>query len=125
MAIVDIFLLVLIISATVLCFYLIISLRKISRNVDLMQADIHQFMEAATPVVRKLENVADRLDNISSTAERHVTDVSDTIDGYVERSKQYVETLKSESTNNQVVSLISNLRAIVKGLSVFLRDLRA
>ena len=125
MTIVDIFLLVLIISATALCIYLIISLRKISRNVDLMQADIHQFMEAATPAVQKLESITERLDNITSTTERHVVEVSDTIDGYVERSKQYIATLKSESTHNQVVSLINNLRAIVRGFSAFLRDLKA
>jgi hypothetical protein len=101
-----------------------ISLRKISRKVDIMQADIHQFMEAATPVVKKLESVADSLDNITSTTERHFIEVSDTIDGYVEKSKQYIATLKKESTQNQVVSLINNLRAIVKGFSAFLRDLR-
>lgn len=121
----DVLIILLIISATVLCIYLIISLRKLSRNVDQMQKDFHDFMEAATPAVRKLESIAERLDNITSTTERHVTNVSDTIDGYVEKGKQYVDTLKHESTQNQVVSLISNLRAIVKGVSVFLKDLRA
>jgi hypothetical protein len=125
MSIIDILLLVLIISATALCIYLIISLRKISRNVDLMQTDIHRFLEAATPAVEKLESIAEKLDNITSTTERHVIEVSDSIDGYVERSKQYLATLKSESTQNQVVSLINNLRAIVRGFSVFLRDLKA
>jgi uncharacterized protein YoxC len=125
MTIADIFLLVLIISATALCIYLIISLRKISRNIDSMQADIHRFLEAATPAVQKLESIAEKLDNITSTTERHVVEVSDTIDGYVEKGKHYIETLKSESTQNQVVSLINNLRAIVKGLSAFLRDLKA
>jgi hypothetical protein len=125
MTIVDIFLLVLIISATALCIYLVFSLRKINRNVDLMQEDLHKFLEAATPAVQKLESIAERLDNITSTTERHVMDVSDTIDGYVEKSKQYITTLKSESKHNQVVSLINNLRAVVKGVSVFLRDLKA
>jgi hypothetical protein len=125
MTIVDIFLLVLIISATALCIYLIISMRRISRTVDLMQADIHQFMEAATPAVQKLESITEKLDNITSTTERHVIEVSDTIDGYVDRSKQYIATLKSESKHNQVVSLINSMRAIVRGFSAFLRDLKA
>lgn len=125
MTIVDIFLLVLIISATALCIYLIISLRRISRNVDLMQADFHHFIENTTPAIKTLEDVAKKLDNITSTTERHFIDVSDTIDLYKEKSKQYIEIFKSESKHNQIVSLISSLRAIIKGISVFLRDLKA
>lgn len=125
MTIVDIFLLVLIISATALCIYLIISLRRISRNVDLMQADFHHFIENTIPAINRLENVAEKLDNITSTTERHFIDVSDTIDLYKEKSKQYIEIFKSESKHNQIVSLISSLRAIIKGISVFLRDLKA
>ncbi len=125
MSLMDILLLILIISASALCIYMIISIRKISRNVDQMQADIHRFLEAATPAVQQLESISKRLDNITSTTERHVIEVSDTIDGYVEKGKHYIDTLKSESTQNQVVSLINNLRAIVRGLSAFLRDLKA
>ena len=125
MTIVDIFLLVLISSASALCIYLIISLRKISRNVDLMQVDFHNFVETTVPVLSTLEDVAKKLDNITSTTERHILDVSDTIDGYKDKSKHYLEKFKSESTQNQVVSLIQNLRAIIKGVSVFLRDLKA
>ena len=125
MTIVDIFLLVLISSASALCIYLIISLRKISRNVDLMQADFHNFVETATPVMNTLEDVAKKLDNITSTTERHVIDVSDTIDGYKDKSKQYLEKFRYESKPNQIVSLIHSFRAIIKGFSVFLRDLKA
>lgn len=125
MTIVDIFLLVLIISATALCIFLIISIRKINRNVDLMQVDVHDFIEAITPVIKRLEDVAIKLDNITSTTERHFLDVSDTIDGYKEKSRQYLHKFRSESKPNQVISLINNLRAIAKGFSVFLRDFKA
>ena len=125
MTIVDIFLLVLIISATALCVFLIISIRKISRNVDLMQVDIHDLIETSTPVIKKLEDVVEKLDNITSTTERHVIDVSDTIDGYKEKSKQYLDSFRGEGKHNQVVSLISSLRAIIKGFSVFLKNLNA
>ena len=125
MTIVDIFLLVLIISATALCIYLIISLRKISLNVDLMQVDFHNFVETAVPVMSTLEDVAKKLDNITSTTERHVIDVSDTIDDYKNKGKEYLEKFSGESKHNQVVSLIHSLRAIIKGFSVFLRDLKA
>ena len=125
MTIVDILLLVLIISASALCIYLIISLRKISRNVDLMQVDFHNLVETAAPVMNTLEDIAKKLDNITTTTERHFLDVSDTIDGYKDKSKQYLEKFRGESKDNQVVSLIQNLRAIIKGFSVFLRDLKA
>ncbi|MBU0559228.1 MAG: hypothetical protein KJ799_04715 [Bacteroidetes bacterium] len=122
MEILDVFLIVLLIVFSVAGIYLILALKKIIFSLDRIQQDIHDITENTIPVLKTLHEVSGSITNITSTAEAHVTEVSATINSIKRKVSSTFDLLKTERPEKQVMSFIQNFRAVIKGLSVFIKE---
>jgi len=124
MTIINLLLIVLIISASTLCVYLIFSLKKLLKEVEAVRSDIHGFIEKANPVLENLAEVTNKANRIVSEAENYW----DELDGSIKRLKQKVSDITSfkvfRDTENPADGLIKNIRALYKGASAFWQAFR-
>ena len=69
MTLVNIFLIFLILSASALCIFVIVYLKRISEQVEAVRRDIHQLVENTIPILSNLEKVTQRASRIVTEAE--------------------------------------------------------
>ena len=124
MTIIDVLLAVLLLSASALCIYFIISLKKFSASVEDIKRDIHNFVEESVPVIQNLNQISEHAVNVSSTAEKQVLDINNKIEEVKYKLYDFKQKFSKASTDNQITTLITNLRAIIKGISAFVKDIR-
>lgn len=119
MTLIDIFHMVLILSAFSLCIFVFVYLKRFFEMVEAVREDIHQFVENTIPVLNNLEDVTQR-------ANRIVTE----IEGYWEEINRSIRTLRQKILNlrswnkfsdsqKQTSEFIKTFRSIAKGISVF------
>ena len=119
MTLIDIFHMVLILSAFSLCIFVFVYLKRFFEMVEAVREDIHQFVENTIPVLNNLEEVTQR-------ANRIVTE----IEGYWEEINRSIRTLRQKILNlrswnkfsdsqNQTSEFIKTFRSVAKGISVF------
>lgn len=124
MTIINLLLIVLILSASTLCVYLIFSLKKLLKEVEAVRSDIHGFIEKANPVLENLAEVTNKANRIVSEAENYW----DELDGSIKRLKQKVSDITSfkvfRDAENPADGLVKNLRALYKGASAFWQAFR-
>ena len=120
MTIIDILLVLLIIAAAALCVYLIISLSKINKSVEILQKDVHDLIEKTIPVLENLNDVSEKVNKVASEAEGHWTDLNSAIDNAKKKVSSFsLKTTHIGRSENPVSSLIKNLSALVKGITAF------
>jgi uncharacterized protein YoxC len=121
MNLIDIFLIILILSASSLCIFLILYLKKVSGQVEAVSKDIHRLVENTIPILNNLEEVTKRA-NIIVTG----------VEGYWKEIDHSIETLRGKISNSgswekfrdvkmQLIELRKKFRAITKGVSAFYR----
>lgn len=116
--IIQIVLTLLILSATVLCIYLIFYLKKILIHVDEMRKEIHQLVEKTIPVFEKLDVAADKANKIVSEVEGYWEDLESSINNLKQKVSN-ITSFKKTTSENSVTDFIRNLRAISRGLVSF------
>lgn len=122
MTLIDILLVLLIISAAALCVYLIITLNKLNKSVEVFQKDVHSLIEKTIPVMENLDEVTAKMNRVASEAEEHWTDLNAAIETAKDKVSRFsFKTTSSSSgrSENPVQQLIKNLTAVVKGVSAF------
>ena len=119
MAIVDILLALLIIAASALCVYLIFSLSKLNKSVEVLQKDVHQLIEKTIPVLENLNEVSNKFTKVASEAEGYWDELNTAIDNAKEKVSRLSLKSSAERTDNPVQRLIKNLSAVVNGISAF------
>jgi uncharacterized protein YoxC len=119
MTAIDILLIILIVSASVLCIYLIFWLKKLNTTVNKMQDDIHNLVDNTVPILEDLKNVTDRVNKISTDAENHWNDFDRSIQKIKNKISQFSSIKKNGKPENPASDLVANLRAISKGISEF------
>lgn len=124
--ILEIFEVVLLISATALCVYLIIFLKDLSKSVSEMQTDIHRIADQINPLLESLQSLSNS-----------VIIVSDEVKSQLSKTKWIVDEVKSkvesilnferkvmEKVDSPLQDLLSNLNAIKRGVITFFEALR-
>ncbi|MFC2134902.1 DUF948 domain-containing protein [Bacteroidota bacterium] len=119
MALIDILLVLLIIAASVLCVYLILSLSKLNKSVEDLQKDVHQLIEKTIPVLENLNEVSNKFTRVASEAEGYWDDLNSVIDNAKEKVSRLSLKPSTGRSDNPVQQLIKNLSAIVSGISAF------
>jgi uncharacterized protein YoxC len=122
----EIFEVVLLISATALCIYLIYFLKNLTRSVSEIQTDIHRIADQINPLLESLQSLSNS-----------VIIVSDEVKSQLNKTKWIVDEVKSkvesvlsfekkvmEKVDAPVQDLLSNLKAIKRGVMTFFEALR-
>lgn len=119
MTLVDILLVLLIAAASVLCVYLIISLSKLNKSVEILQKDVHQLIEKTIPVLENLNKVSNKFTRVASEAEGYWDELNSVIENAKEKVSRLSLKPAAGRSENPVQQLIKNLSAVVNGISAF------
>ena len=122
MALVDIFLILLIISASALCIFVIIYLKKIFEQVELVRNDIHEIVRNTVPLLDDLKEVTQRANKIVTEAENYWDEIDRSIKNLRERVTNLKPLSKFRETQSQATDLIKNIKAIVRGINAFWQE---
>lgn len=125
MTIIEIFLIILIISASALCIYLIFTLKKITKEAEAVRIDIHNLVEKALPVLDDLAEVSVRANRVVKEVENYWDEIDSAIKNLKEKVSNFTSLKAFRSQENQVKDFVSNLRAFVKGISAFWQSFKS
>jgi uncharacterized protein YoxC len=114
----------LIIVGIVLCIYLIITLSKLNKTLDLVQNGLESTNNKLDPILENLNLIVEKAVNISDETQRRVNDISNTIQSVKDTVNKFSFRSRSDSgSRNPIQELLSNLTAVSKGVSAFWKKL--
>ena len=122
MTVIDVLLIILIISATALCIYVIIYLGKLNRQIDALQNDVKQIVDNTVPLLNNLNEVTSRANRIVTEAENYWDEIDRSIKKLKEKASDLTSLSRFRDEENPTKDLIRNLRALFKGVSSFWRE---
>lgn len=122
--IVDILLVVLILAATTLCIYLVISLKKINESIKSMQKDVHDLHENTVPLLQNLTEISERATKVTSEVELYWRDISSSIERVKDKVSGFGKSRGATSPQNPIEDFIRNLKAISRGITAFWTNFR-
>jgi len=122
----DIFEIILLISASALCIYLILFLKNMTKSISEIQTDIHRIADQINPLLESLQSLS-----------KSVIVVSDEVKSQLTKTKWIVDEVKSkvesimnferkvmEKVDSPIQNMLSNLNAIKRGVTTFFEALR-
>ncbi len=124
LGLIDILIVILIILACVLIAYLIITLKKVNENLAVLQRDLNDINDRLNPILENLNEITKKTLNISSEAELQVEKVKNFIDSFGSGITKFKSIKNETEPEKRIPLLIKNVSAVVKGVSVFLRELK-
>ncbi len=119
MTVLDIFLIILIIAATALCLYVIVSLRKSIIQIEQLQKDVKQLVENTIPVLHNINEVTTKVNRVVTEAENYWDEIDRAIKNLKEKAAGLTSLTRFADAENPAQDLIKNLKALSKGISVF------
>lgn len=116
---------ILILSASSLCIYAIVYLKKLTDHVEAVRKDVHQLIVKTTPVLENLEDVTRRANRVVSEVENYW----DEIDRSIKKLREKVSSLTSLKTITDIEypakDLIKNIKAFSKGFYAFWQSFKS
>ncbi len=119
MTVIEILLIILILAATVLCIYVIISLKKLNEQIEILQKDVKQLVDNTIPVLNNLNEVTSKANRIVSGAENYWDEIDRSIKNLKEKVSDLTSFTRFRDAENPAKDLIKNLRALFKGAAAF------
>lgn len=110
---------ILILSASALCIYLIIMLKKILQEVEAVRKDVDNLVDKAIPILNNLSEVSQRTNKVVSEIEHYWNEIDNSIKKVREKVANFTSLKTFQNDENPAKDLIKNLRAFVKGISTF------
>lgn len=120
----EILLIILIVAATSLCFYLIFAMRKIISKLDEMHNEVRQLIDSTLPVLDNLNKVANRANKIVSEAENYWEEIDNAIRSVKDRISRLTSLTRFRDSENPASDLIKNLKALFKGITTFWNEFK-
>ena len=121
MTVIELLLIFLILAATVLCIYIILTLKKITARVDDLQKDLKQVTDSLVPLLNNLNEVSSKVNRIVLEVENYW----DEIDNSSKNVKERISGLKRfRDAENPTSDLIKNLRAYSKAFLAFWNEFK-
>lgn len=124
MSIIEILLIILILSASALCIYAIIYLKRLTEQIEAVRKDVHELVERTTPILENLEDVTQRANRIVLEVGNYWDEIDRSIRNLRERVSNF-----SFSRLNEVEypakDLIKNIKAFAKGISAFWQEFKS
>lgn len=122
---VDVLLIVFLVVAIIACIYLIISLKKITTSVVVMEEDFHELKTKTTPILDKLDEASEKALAVTAEAEAQFKEIKATVQNYRNKLTNLLPSGKSSQSlqnTNPINDLVRNLTAIGKGVGKFWRE---
>jgi len=119
MNVIDILLIILILSASALCIFLIFHLKKLVDHVEAVRKDVHELVEKTTPVLENLNDVTRRANRVVSEVENYWYEIDSSIKKVRERISGLTSLKRYTDAENPVSELIKNVKALTKGFVAF------
>ena len=115
----EIFLTVLLISATALCIYLIITAKKLQKTLENTDATLSDFKNKVDPLIENLTSLSEKMVSISDEAEKQISEYGGLFDDIRERINSITSLKRIFRSGNSADSLTSTISGIRKGFSAF------
>lgn len=100
--VVDIFLVILMLSASALCVYVIITLKNVTKTLAAVQEDVHQLKQKVDPILLNVDVISDRVAKVTIEAEELVAsikhladDIKNKIDELLHKGKKIKDNFES------------------------------
>jgi uncharacterized protein YoxC len=122
LALIDILLIVLIITASALCIALIYYIWKISNSINTMQVDISELSHKLEPLIESTTELSNNIKEITKDARAHVSiskDVVTSVKDRVDTILEFEENVR-KGIEGPVMSFIREITALNNGLITFL-----
>lgn len=125
MELVDILLAILLISASVLCLYLIKLIKRLFTTIDIIETEIKEIDSKLTPLISSLQELVNNGNTVANFAKEQTENLNSSIESIKNKFGGYF-LKKSEKTSQKTTafSLVTNLRAIVKAATSFFSELK-
>lgn len=117
--IVDILLAVLILLASVLCVYLIFTLKALLRSAEAIQKDVRSLIDKMMPILENLNDVSNRASRVVNGIENYWDEIDSSIKRVKEKIANFTSPKSFQNNESPIRDFIKNLRAFVKGISTF------
>ena len=119
MNVIDILLIILILSASALCIFLILYLKKLIDNVEALRKDVHELVVKTTPILDNFDAIARQANRIVSEVENYWNEIDSSIKKVRERISGLTSLKRYTDAENPVSELIKNVKALTKGFVAF------
>ncbi|MEW6653249.1 MAG: DUF948 domain-containing protein [Bacteroidota bacterium] len=121
---VQILLVLLIITATALCIYLILVLKKLTVQLNNLQNDIKQLVDSTIPVLKNLNEVTLRANRIVSSAENYWEGIERSIENVRMKFSNFTSVARFDGAEYPARNLVQNIKAFYRGFTAFWHELR-
>ncbi len=124
--IIQIFQVLLLASASVLCVALVYYFFRLTKSFEKMQTDISRIADEIHPMLESLESLTHSVNKITAHAEEQMNSISWIINTVKSRVVDLLEVEKRirEGIEGPVQSLTTNLNAVKKGIATFVKRLK-
>ncbi|MCK9425983.1 MAG: hypothetical protein M0Q21_08105 [Ignavibacteriaceae bacterium] len=124
--IIQIFQVLLLASASVLCIALVFYIKRITKSFEKMQADISRMADEIHPMLHSFETLTHSVNKITTYAEEQMHSISWMVESVKSRVVNLLEVEKKirEGIEGPVQSLTTNLNAVKKGIAAFVQRLK-
>ncbi|MHB8931470.1 MAG: hypothetical protein ACYC5R_12815 [Melioribacteraceae bacterium] len=119
MSIIDVLLIILIVSASALCIFAIIYLKRITDNVEAVRKDVHEFVQNTDEIIENLGGVTRKVNRIVSEVEYYWDEIDLSIKKIRERISGLTSLKNFRDVEYPAKDLIKNIKAFTKGASAF------
>jgi pilus assembly protein TadC len=115
----DIFTLLLLFSASVLCLMLVYFFLRIARSIEALERDFKKMSDQMTPLLESLNNLSRAMKSLAEEVRGQLDKTNWIIDEVKAKVEGllYLETKIKESLEHPAQSLLSTLQTIKKGVS--------
>jgi len=121
MALFDILMIVLVLSTSPLCVFLILYLIKISQQVEMVSKDIRRLAENTIPILSNLEKITQHANIIVTGVEGYWQEIDHSIITMRRKISNSGTLEKFRDTQTHILELGRNFIAIANGISAFWR----
>jgi len=124
--IIQIFQVLLLASATVLCVALVYYIFRLTKSFEKMQADISRIADEIHPLLESFDSLALSIKNITTHVEEQMASVAWIVDSVKSRVVDLLEVERKirEGIEVPIQSLTTNLNAVKKGIATFVQRLK-
>jgi hypothetical protein len=124
MTLINIFLIVFVISASIFSVLVIIYLNRIFENINSINKDIRLLVENTIPILSNLEMITRRVNKVTTEAEEYLEEVHYLIRNLHNKILIFSSYKKFRDSQKLIFGLIKNIRPITKGIYAFWIDFK-
>jgi uncharacterized protein YoxC len=123
MNLIDVMLIILILSASALCIYAIIYLKRLTEQIEAVRKDVHELVERTTPILENLEDVTQRANRIVLEVGNYWDEIDRSIRNLRERVSNFSFSRLSD-VEYPAKDIIKNIKAFAKGMAAFWQEFK-